>query len=526
VYSNQVIEYKGPKDDKGRWNGWVDIVYGKGTINEIEYREHVYMIRGKRNGISTRTYPGGKVVEEHYIGGIKISNKKSAGSALVEGSAFSLLQARVPWFLFAFEGFQFEQVEVEHYLDTLETLLDGYTFGPEEFDDYYQQVLDTLRETPYDSIIESNDAWSVAFGFQRMKDDPLRQAVIDRHRSETASTFSLLQTSYPDYLNQMNDQGVNASDLEAFCNAMDDSLGMLTVLDHEDPFFTDSVDSHLFVVLSSFLNTEAKKGAARWRTSLGSEFRGIQLATKKALSILNPSTPAATPTEVAEIALSGMLLSLQDGDYIYQSVYDAYRTGLSLPDLPMAGTEFSSHNTATSVSLNGYVLDDGGATVIARGIAWAEHQTPTVDDHAESSGTGTGSYTVNLEGLTEGKTYYARAYATNSVGTAYGNLISFMAEESAVGIEQGTSSALLLSVFPNPANSMVTVRFQAETGQNLYMTITDLSGRRISNSELGDGVSEPGEWTVDVSGLPAGTYQCILYDRGIPVATRMLMIIH
>ncbi|MDP5002241.1 MAG: hypothetical protein NWQ15_10115 [Flavobacterium sp.] len=40
-------------------------------------------------------------------------------------------------------------------------------------------------------------------------------------------------------------------------------------------------------------------------------------------------------------------------------------------------------------------------------------------------GTGTGSFTSSISGLTPNTTYYVRAYATNSVGTSYGNEINF-----------------------------------------------------------------------------------------------------
>jgi hypothetical protein len=42
-----------------------------------------------------------------------------------------------------------------------------------------------------------------------------------------------------------------------------------------------------------------------------------------------------------------------------------------------------------------------------------------------TSGAGTGSYSINLTGLSEGTTYYVRAYAINSIGTAYGEEIRF-----------------------------------------------------------------------------------------------------
>jgi uncharacterized protein (TIGR02145 family) len=81
-----------------------------------------------------------------------------------------------------------------------------------------------------------------------------------------------------------------------------------------------------------------------------------------------------------------------------------------------------THNSATG---GGNVTNDGGATVTARGICWGTNPNPTLADNFTVNGSGTGSFTSNITGLTPNTTYYVRAYATNSVGTNYGNQVSF-----------------------------------------------------------------------------------------------------
>jgi hypothetical protein len=83
----------------------------------------------------------------------------------------------------------------------------------------------------------------------------------------------------------------------------------------------------------------------------------------------------------------------------------------------------TSDLTATSVTLAGNVTASGGTTVSARGIAWATHSNPTSGTAASSGGTG--SFSVNLSGLSPNTPYFYRAYATNSVGTSYGALKAF-----------------------------------------------------------------------------------------------------
>ena len=92
---------------------------------------------------------------------------------------------------------------------------------------------------------------------------------------------------------------------------------------------------------------------------------------------------------------------------------------------PVVTTTAASSIAQTTATSGGIVTSSGGATVTARGVCWSTSQTPVVTDSHTISGTGTGSFTSNITGLTANTTYYVRAYATNSAGTSYGNQVSF-----------------------------------------------------------------------------------------------------
>lgn len=88
--------------------------------------------------------------------------------------------------------------------------------------------------------------------------------------------------------------------------------------------------------------------------------------------------------------------------------------------------------TETAATSGGNITSDGGGTVTARGVVWSTSVNPTITLATKTSnGSGTGIFTSNITGLTAGTTYYVRAYATNSTGTAYGNEVSFTSASSA-----------------------------------------------------------------------------------------------
>jgi len=81
--------------------------------------------------------------------------------------------------------------------------------------------------------------------------------------------------------------------------------------------------------------------------------------------------------------------------------------------------------TETTAISGGNVFDDGGGTVDQRGVCWSTSPLPTIADEHTTDGTGTGVFYSEMTGLNQNWVYYIRAYATNEVGTAYGNQMTF-----------------------------------------------------------------------------------------------------
>jgi uncharacterized protein (TIGR02145 family) len=94
--------------------------------------------------------------------------------------------------------------------------------------------------------------------------------------------------------------------------------------------------------------------------------------------------------------------------------------------LPEVTTTVVTSIFADRASCGGTVVSDGGSMVTVRGVVYGNAANPTLSGSYTSNGSGVGMYTSTLNNLTAQTSYYVRAYATNSTGTAYGNEETFI----------------------------------------------------------------------------------------------------
>lgn len=93
--------------------------------------------------------------------------------------------------------------------------------------------------------------------------------------------------------------------------------------------------------------------------------------------------------------------------------------------MPEVLTDTISNITAFSAFSGGNVISDDGIAVTVRGVCWSTDPNPTIDYNFTTDGSGKGHYNSVITGLSISTTYYVRAYATNNIGTAYGNQVEF-----------------------------------------------------------------------------------------------------
>ncbi|WP_202707443.1 InlB B-repeat-containing protein, partial [Sporosalibacterium faouarense] len=112
------------------------------------------------------------------------------------------------------------------------------------------------------------------------------------------------------------------------------------------------------------------------------------------------------------------------------STNSGYPTHIVVTKPKMSTVETTSPVTnikTTSATVGGNVTSDGNGTLSEIGIVYGTTENPTIDTATKvsSKNTATGTFSIDLTGLTPDTTYRVRAYATNEVGTSYGEDVEF-----------------------------------------------------------------------------------------------------
>ena len=100
-------------------------------------------------------------------------------------------------------------------------------------------------------------------------------------------------------------------------------------------------------------------------------------------------------------------------------------TGCEHDTVPVVKTGAINDLTLTSVMIKGEIISDGGDAISIKGICWGTNQLPDLSGNKVNFNGAGSVFNAKLTGLESGINYYARAYATNTVGTGLGETISF-----------------------------------------------------------------------------------------------------
>ena len=234
--------------------------------------------------------------------------------------------------------------------------------------------------------------------------------------------------------------------------------------------------------------------------------RGVCWSTAQNPTVSNSHTSDGTGTGEFTSSITGLNnnVTYYVRAYATNSIGTAYgeeRSFTTQEGLAVLTTNDVTNITAYSAVSGGEITDDGGYSITARGVCWSTSQNPTTNDSHTSDGTGTGSYTSSLTSLSFNTTYYVRAYATNSIGTSYG-------EEKVFTTSKLAPTVATDEVMSITSNSAVTGGNVTSDG-GAYVTARGVcystsQDPTISGQHTSDG-NGTGTFTSTLTGLTANT---------------------
>jgi hypothetical protein len=93
-------------------------------------------------------------------------------------------------------------------------------------------------------------------------------------------------------------------------------------------------------------------------------------------------------------------------------------------DVPTLTTSDVSSIKYSSAVCGGNIKSEEGSAITEKGVCWGTSEQ-TIEDNITSDGAGSGNFTSTITGLAPNVTYYVMAYATNDIGTGYGDVKTF-----------------------------------------------------------------------------------------------------
>jgi len=169
--------------------------------------------------------------------------------------------------------------------------------------------------------------------------------------------------------------------------------------------------------------------------------------------------------------------------------------------IPSVNTSAVTGITDQTASCGGEIGSDGGTAITAKGVCWSKQPNPTIADTKTQDGTGSANFSSKLTGLQAGVVYHVRAYATNALGTAYGNDMTFSSKSTAPVVTSSSASEIS-SVSVTLGGNIISDGGAAVTASGICWAATAMP--TTSNSKTTDG-AVLGVFASKIANLTSGT---------------------
>jgi len=176
------------------------------------------------------------------------------------------------------------------------------------------------------------------------------------------------------------------------------------------------------------------------------------------------------------------------------------------PAPPIVTTNAITAIASTTATGGGNVTSSGTSAVTVRGICWSISPSPTTANSKTTNGSGTGAFTSSMTTLLPSTLYYVRAYATNSVGTSYGNQVSFTTTVAPAGLPVVYT---LNVVYITRIGANVNGNVSSDGGS--AVTVRGICISTVANPTTGDTYVTAGNGTGFFTGIMTGLVASTLY---------------
>ena len=256
------------------------------------------------------------------------------------------------------------------------------------------------------------------------------------------------------------------------------------------------------------LNTATSGGSVKNDNGVSVTSQGVCWSTKTGPTINDSKTTGMTVTADFTSSLTGLssnttyyvraFITNSDGVTYGNEVTFTTLQG----DMPTLTTTTPSNIGTTGATAGGNITSDAGSPITARGVCWGTSVGPTINNSKTSDGTGTGTFTSSITGLSPNTNYYLRAYATNANGTVYGNEVSFTTPLTLILSLTTTTPTGIATTAATAGGNITSDGGSAVTARGVCWNTS--TGPTISNSKTSDGTGT-GTFTSSLTGLKANT---------------------